>query len=339
MGSNVYIATAGINKITVADRASRLASSSKRGDYCTQLNNGRSYVLLGDDPTIDVDWFDRGVQLKCIYTGGSFAPNLAWWSKGEGDTGSFTAVGNDVYVIDPDKITSLSVNAQELDGIFDITPLINLQGFDCSNNLITSVKIAGMSSLVSLTAWSNELAEIDLTGCTSMAYLQVQDNHLTILDLRPCTNITTVDCTTNSITSFNANGCSSLATVQGYFNDITSVDLSGCVSMETLYLYNNQISAIDISDCSALVYLNLSTNLLTSLDVSGLENLLEVRLSFNSLDSVDVDSILIALAASATGNFGNGFFDVARTSASDAAFTLLTSGPRWWTFVFDNLPH
>ena len=203
-----------------------------------------------------------------------------------------------------------SLTSLDLTGL---TGLTNLQYLSVQNNqLLTSLDVTSLTNLNQLVIYqNNSLTSLDVTGLTNLRYLSHYDNQ--------------------SLTSIDITSLTNLYQLEVSFSKLTSLDLTGSTNLYSLYVQNNQlITSLDVTSLTNLYLLQVYNNpLITSLDVTGLTNLSYLNTQNSSLNSSDVDGLLIELS---NNGHTNGYFNdgnIARTSASDSAYTDLIS--KGWT--------
>lgn len=91
----------------------------------------------------------------------------------------------------------------------DLTDCPALEAVNCAgdNGALTSLKIAGLTSLRTLDCSGNQLASLDLTGCTALEVLYCSGNRLTSLDLSGCPGLRSVGCGQNALTTLDISAC------------------------------------------------------------------------------------------------------------------------------------
>ena len=139
-------------------------------------------------------------------------------------------------------------------------------------NHLTTVNVAGSTSLLSLSCGNNETASLDITGCTSLEVLHCDIGQLTELDVSTCKNLKEITCGSNQLTSLDVSMCEKLEGIGCNINKLTSLDVSGCTALRWITCDHNQLTSLDVSS-EHLTHLTCYTNQLTSLDLSICKNL------------------------------------------------------------------
>lgn len=199
--------------------------------------------------------------------------------------------------------------------ITSITGLQNLTGlttFYADRNLLTTVDLSGMTSLVNVDVSNNtvdgedkSLTSINLTGCTNIETLYINDSN------------------------FLSGGASSITGL----SDLTlcqDLDLDGCDISGT----------VDLSTLSNLVYLDVSINNIENLIISDTSApIVSLLANDNALTVSSVNDILINLDGSGVSagdvNMIDGTNAAPSGSGVDAAVNLVGKG---WTLSFNTAP-
>lgn len=183
---------------------------------------------------------------------------------------------------------------------------INLDGLtsllylDCSFNQLTSMDISDLSALQTLKCRYNLLTSIDTSGLTNLQAFDCSGNQLTSIDISGLTNLQSLDCNSNQLTSINTGVQESILALDCSYNQLTSIDVSGLTNLQSFDCRDNQIVSIILNTTQSLVTLNCSRNDLTNIDISGLTNLQTYNCSGNQLTSINLNGLqsLISLNCS-----------------------------------------
>lgn len=92
--------------------------------------------------------------------------------------------------ISPKRVVELDISNDIISSI-DIAGLTQLEVFKCTNNLITSINLQGLNKLMTLNCERNKLSSIDLTGLPSMSLLICAYNKIPLSKLFPNLEIMT----------------------------------------------------------------------------------------------------------------------------------------------------
>lgn len=144
---------------------------------------------------------------------------------------------------------------------FDATPLINLQGIACQNNLLTQLDLSVCPTLRSVNCGSNQLTLLNLSGLV-LEYLNCGENQLTSLEAN------FIEMSDNLIPPplvylyCGGNQLSTLV-VRGYLHQI--------------FCQDNQLSVLDLSEC-----------VVANVDMSDNEPLWFVNIKNGNLDFVEM---------------------------------------------------
>ncbi|MBO5893066.1 MAG: hypothetical protein J6Q31_02230 [Alistipes sp.] len=112
------------------------------------------------------------------------------------------------------------------------------------NNLSGNGNLSGLTALVELWCYYNQLASLDVSGCTVLEYLSCGGNQLTSLDVSGCTALVELCCLGNQLTSLDVSCCTALQYLGCESNQLTSLDVSGLTALEYLYCYDNRITQV-----------------------------------------------------------------------------------------------
>ena len=187
------------------------------------------------------------------------------------------------------RVTNINFNSGDtIAGSLDLSGLTTLVSLTCYENQLTSLNVSGCTALTTLACYYNQLASLNVSGCAALQDLFCHTNQLTSLDVSGCTALQQIRCYSNQLTSLDISGLANLTDVLAYQNNLTSVSGSGCTSLMELSLNSNQLSSLDVSVYPNLTALMCESNSLMSLNVSGNPNLQYLGCAHNQLTSLDV---------------------------------------------------
>ena len=153
-----------------------------------------------------------------------------------------------VLSIDLDDVTGIN-------GTADFRGMSRLQGISLGsvniNKRITTINVAGLSDLTSLSCRNCELTSLNISGCTKLLMLMLHDNNLTELDLSGCPNLKTLYCSNNQLTHF----------------DFTQVP-----KMNHLVIAGNPYEKLDVSMLTGLNYFNFGGENMTEAPIMSANN-------------------------------------------------------------------
>lgn len=135
-------------------------------------------------------------------------------------------------------ITELNVSNQKLQSVKFVNLCINLEIFDCSENLLTSLEFDRYNKILILDCHKNKIESLETVHyCTDIEYLYCFRNRLqTLHPINTLTRLKTLYCNNN------------------FIDDLSY--LSNCTQLRTLYCNNNLIKNI-----TSILHLNRITNL------------------------------------------------------------------------------
>ena len=153
-----------------------------------------------------------------------------------------------VLSIDLDDVTGIN-------GTADFRGMSKLQGISLGsvniNKRITTINVAGLSDLTSLSCRNCELTSLNISGCTKLLMLMLHDNNLTELDLSGCPDLKTLYCSNNQLTHF----------------DFTQVP-----KMNHLVIAGNLYEKLDVSMLTGLNYFNFGGENMTEAPIMSANN-------------------------------------------------------------------
>ena len=279
-----------------------------------------------------------GNSLACIEVDDAVYSSTNWTNI---DTGAsfntncgLTAVGPFVYIADPNFKTCLLANAAVntngdtaiqvseaiavtgalactslgIHNLVGIEAFVNLQSFDCTDNLISAIDVSQNTSLSVLKCADNTISTLDVSQNTNLVTLDCDNNRISALDLSQNTNLELVRCVDNQISTLDVSQ-NNLTDLICYNNQISALSLTQSTNLTSLFctnnllstldlsqnvlLYNiivsgNQLSALDLSANVAVQYFHCTHNNLTTLDLTQNTSLYDVVCTDNDLTSVDL---------------------------------------------------
>lgn len=153
-----------------------------------------------------------------------------------------------VLSIDLDDVTGIN-------GTADFRGMSKLQGISLGsvniNKRITTINVAGLSDLTSLSCRNCKLTSLNISGCTKLLMLMLHDNNLTELDLSGCPDLKTLYCSNNQLTHF----------------DFTQVP-----KMNHLVIAGNLYEKLDVSMLTGLNYFNFGGENMTEAPIMSANN-------------------------------------------------------------------
>lgn len=112
--------------------------------------------------------------------------------------------------------------------------------------MLTTLNLAGLSKLESVSCYSCSLSNLDMTGCEALKHLDCSENMELAEAAFP-----------QSLVSLNCSGCA-----------FTKLDATNLPNLTDLHCNNNQIAALDMKAMKNLLAIDCGDNAITSLDFS-----------------------------------------------------------------------
>ncbi len=196
------------------------------------------------------------------------------------------------------ELEYLDCSGNKLSGEVDLSGLSKLVYLDCCSNYnedkglyISSLYLAGDTSLQELYCYNNILTELELSDCaSSLTVLNCENNILTELDVSDCTNLITLYCGVNALTTLDVSGLSKLNWLSCNDGGLDELILGDNDSMTVLKCDGNNLTELDLRACPNLKTLTTEGYQLYGLDVSGLKDLQTLDCSYNNLGSLDLSN-------------------------------------------------
>lgn len=219
--------------------------------------------------------------------------NLSVSGDGEGGYYMTQAQADSVTVINCSQN-----NIQSLSGIEYFTALEYLY---CDANHLTSLDLAGNTSLIQLDCARNNLNALNIRNNTALEDLWCENNSFTEIDVSRNTALTTLWCASNQLTSLNVRSLPLLKELECSTNQLEELDVSSCPNLESLSCENNRIETLDVSKNTALKHLVCFNNQLTALDLSMNTALEGLNCGNNHLSTLNVSKLTELESFSADG--------------------------------------
>lgn len=156
---------------------------------------------------------------------------------------------------------------------------------------LTTLEIAGLSSLISVECAYTAIYELELNGLNSLQRLVCLNSKIKKLDTSNLSNLQLLVCDNNPIEELSVSGLSNLIALQCSNTSITELDVSGLTKLQGLFFNNTAISEIDLSSLSSLEELRCNNTLITELDLSGLNKLKRLHCNNMPLTGLDVSEL------------------------------------------------
>ncbi|RZK47131.1 MAG: T9SS type A sorting domain-containing protein [Pedobacter sp.] len=125
-----------------------------------------------------------------------------------------------------------------------------------------------MTSLWDFDCSDNNLPVLELAGLTSLTHINCSQNLLTALNINSLDTVINLTCSQNALTALDVSGMTSMEYLYCDTNQIPSLDLTGFVNLKGLSCSANLLSTLDVSDSPNFVEnfgVNCMNNQLTSI--------------------------------------------------------------------------
>ncbi|MBN8641886.1 MAG: T9SS type A sorting domain-containing protein [Flavobacteriales bacterium] len=187
-------------------------------------------------------------------------------------------------------VTNLNISSSNISDLTGLASFSNLDGFNCSNNLITQIDVVGQQNLLYLDVRGNNLlTSVNVSGLTNLITLLVNQNpQLISINASNCSSLQGLTLTNGNLSTLNISGCTSLLDLLLDNNNLTSLDVSGLVNLTYINCNYNQISNLNVTGCVSLEYIDLDYNLLTELNVISLPSLLAIEAKYNLISVLNL---------------------------------------------------
>lgn len=252
---------------------SDISSSLQFRDYPLTPSNTKTYsfsTIHNSGPVYfsPYDLNNQALNVSWTSTGGIVSSGTDNFIDCTGNTGTANVT---VTVTIPDGKTVDYLSIQDYKSVtsVDISNLVNLRRFFCSNNSLTS---------------------IDVSNQTNISQLSVNNNNLTALDVSHLSSIGDLICNHNSISTLDLSSTAVGGDLYVYNNNLTTIDLSNSPNIDKFIAANNSLTSITVGSSTSLGEFRVNDNSLTSVDVSNYPNLYTLELGNNSLTSLNISS-------------------------------------------------
>ena len=112
-----------------------------------------------------------------------------------------------------DAVKEINVDNMSISDLTGIKHFTSLENLSCRYNLMTSLDLSDMKSLLLVVCDYNPLTSLNVTGCLAMKRLLCRKTQLTSIDVSGCSEMYELSCGQNELTTINVTGCSSLVTL------------------------------------------------------------------------------------------------------------------------------
>jgi uncharacterized repeat protein (TIGR01451 family) len=239
-----------------------------------------SYAQIINIP--DLNFKNALVNTLCVDTNGDDFGDVDADVNNDGEIQESEAINIATLLID-------SISIQSLAGIEYFG---QLQKLYCQSNQLTTLDVAGLSSLTQLDCHNNQLTNLNVQGLSNLQILWCHNNQLSTLNVQGLSNLEELECSTNQLTILDVQGLSNLQILYCNHNQLNSLDAQGLNNLQNLGCDLNQLSILNVQGLSNLEYLSCAGNQLTNLDLEGLSNLQILKLNFNQLTNLNMQGLI-----------------------------------------------
>jgi Secretion system C-terminal sorting domain len=187
-------------------------------------------------------------------------------------------------------VAGLNISNSNISDLTGLASFSNLNGIDCSNNLITQLDVVGQQNLTFLDVRGNDLlTSVNVSGLTNLTSLVVNPNpQLASLNASNCSSLQGLNLNNGNLSTLNISGCTSLSGLLLYNNNLTSLDVSGLVNLTSIDCSYNQISDLNLTGCVGLESIECNNNVLTELTAIGLPSLGSIHARLNLISVLNL---------------------------------------------------
>ena len=187
----------------------------------------------------------------------------------------------------------------------NITGLLNLKWFQCSESLITNLDLTGVPNLENLyfsgIQNAGTLSSLNVNGLIHLKSLSITNTALTVLDVSNLVDLEVLQCSSGHITSLSLNGLLQLRKLNYSSNYLTNISLTNLPLLERLDCYYNQLTTLEVNSLANLKELYCGYNQLTILNLTGLTSLVNLDFSSNNLGLANITGLSPNLVSLACG--------------------------------------
>ncbi len=232
------------------------------------------------------------------------------------------------------NLKSLYIPDNNLSGIVDFSPLINLTYLNCNDsfNLVTTngINISGLN-LKTLYCNNNKIISLNLSDAPNLEFLDCSWNQMLSLDVSSNPLIKELSCSFNNLSSLELEGLTELTKLSCNNNVLESLNLSDCLQLDQLYCSFNDFINLDLVYSSDLSIVSAGPNyFLENAFIKGNTNILFNLSECPSLKYLCVDDSKIEIAENLVTELGY-------TDCEVNSYCSFTPGGEYYTINGTNI--
>jgi len=192
----------------------------------------------------------------------------------------------------PKQLTVLKVNNNGLTGYASFAGLTELIILYCYDNNLTGLDITNCKKLIDLDCSENLLTELDVSTNIGLGEINCRLNNISVLDVSNNPKLKYLHCNNNKyITQLDLSNCPLLIWVFCQGNRLTKLDVTNCLQLEWLSCGNNQLTELFVSNLTQLKRLYCFHNKLNELNLNGCTALETLSISVNRIKNIDLSGM------------------------------------------------
>ena len=279
-----------------------VSSTTKTYTFSTTYSSGLVYFTQLDinNNVLNVNW---------VSTGGIVDSGTTPYVDCTGNTGT-TNVTVTITIPEGKIVHYLNLQSYREVTSVDISNLVNLRRFFCSDNSLTSIDISNQTILLQLELGSNNLTSLDVSNISDFGDLDVSNNSISTLDLSSTSIGGDLFVSNNNLTTIDLSNSTNIDKFAASGNSLTSITVGSSTSLGEFYVRNNSLTSVDVSNYPNLHTLDVLNNSLTSLNISSNTALKDLNVCSNSLTSISFTNNTLLEDISMGGNSGITSLDI-----------------------------
>lgn len=171
-----------------------------------------------------------------------------------------------IQVSEAAGIEELYLSNQGIYNMEGVQYFTELRTLECGGNLFNSLDVSGLPELRILNCQlSTGLTSLNVAGMTSLRELYCNNCQLSVLDLSGLEDLRNLDCSYNNISSLSLTGLDHLQEMVCANNQLTVLSFSGLEYLQSFNGNNNYLTALDFSNCPQFDVLQCANNNITNI--------------------------------------------------------------------------